>query len=130
MKKLKRRFVIPIIVLAVIFVLFHTILFVGYVPTESMEPTIHKDSFIVGCRIFDELEIGDVVIFQNEGELLVKRVASVSGSTIKHNSQCLEVPANSLYLLGDNPDNSWDSRYWDNPFVSVDQVRAKVLFGK
>lgn len=51
MGKLKRWFVIPALALAVTLLLFRFVLFIGYVPTASMEPTLHKDSLIVGSRI-------------------------------------------------------------------------------
>ncbi|RKJ39176.1 S26 family signal peptidase [Acutalibacter sp. 1XD8-33] len=41
----------------VIVLLSRFVLFAGYVPTESMEPAIHKDSYILGCRIFGELKV-------------------------------------------------------------------------
>ena len=37
-------FLIPAFVIIMILVLFRTVLFLGYVPSESMEPTLEKDS--------------------------------------------------------------------------------------
>ncbi len=57
-----RPFIIPIVVTLVVLVLFHSIFMLGYVPTESMEPTLETGSLILGLRIFDELETGDIII--------------------------------------------------------------------
>lgn len=36
------------------------------------------------------------------------------------------VPEDSYFMLGDNRNNSGDSRYWNNPFVSRSKVLAKA----
>jgi signal peptidase I len=38
------------------------------------------------------------------------------------------VPDNHFFVLGDNRNNSVDSRHWDYPFVSGRQIRGRVLF--
>ena len=78
-----RPFIIPIVVTLVVLVLFHSIFMLGYVPTESMEPTLETGSLILGLRIFDELETGDIIIFRRDGSYLVKRIAACAGETIR-----------------------------------------------
>ena len=127
MKKTKKGFVIPVFALAVTLVLFRFVLFVGYVPTESMEPTLHKGSFIFGSRIFSELEVGDIIVFQHERKLEVKRIAAAEGTVVQWQNSQLTVPAGHYYVLGDNAANSRDSRYWTEPFVSLESVMAKIF---
>ena len=126
MRKLKMRCVIPVLVRAVTFIVFHFVLFVGYVPTESMEPTLHTGSFIVGSRIYGELEVGDIVVFQHEGKLLVKRIAAIAGDMAEHKQEMLCVPNGKIYVLGDNRSCSVDSSSWDDTFISSNSVIAIV----
>ena len=107
-----RPFIIPIIVTLIVVLLFQYIFMFGYVPTSSMEPT---------------LETGDIIIFRHDSSYLVKRIAACEGDTLVHQNAIVTVPKNCFYVLGDNAANSHDSRYWDNPFVSYEDVIAKLL---
>lgn len=120
--RIKWKFIVPTLALLSTFLLFRLVLFIGYVPTESMEPTIPKGSYILGSRIFGELKVGDIIVFEHEGKQLVKRIAAVGGDAVEHKGRRLIVPQECFYVLGDNPDNSYDSRYWSQPFVSYRQV--------
>ena len=60
--KNNRWLLIPILS-SLLLVLMKTVLFLGYVPTESMEPTLKKDSFILGTRLYGDLTDGDIIIF-------------------------------------------------------------------
>jgi signal peptidase I len=37
------------------------------------------------------------------------------------------VPEDRYFMMGDNRDNSRDSRLWENPFVSPDQIKGKAF---
>lgn len=106
--------------------MFRTVFILGYVPTNSMKPTLEAGSLILGVRIKGSFEVGDVVIFCHGGNLFVKRIAAVGGNVVMHNGINMSVPEGSYYMLGDNADDSYDSRYWDDPFVPVTTVVAKV----
>lgn len=122
-----RPFISPIIVTLIVVLLFHCIFMLGYVPTSSMEPTLETGSLILGLRHFDELETGDIIIFRYDSSYLVKRIAACEGDTLVHQNAIVTVPENCFYVLGDNAEDSHDSRYWDNPFVSYEDVMAKLL---
>lgn len=127
MKKLLKKMCVPGLVMAVVFALFQFVLFIGYVPTESMEPTIHKGSYIVGTRILGELKVGDVIVFRHEGRLLVKRIKAVGGDMVIHKGKKMVVPVGCFYLVGDNEKKSVDSKEWVHPFVTREMILQKVL---
>ena len=132
---------VPVGLTLFFYVMLKFVIFVGYVPTESMEPTLPKGSIIIGTRIFRVPQVGDVIVFEKDGLLMVKRVAAVSGEVIdltkltymKETSlpdnadTVVAVPPNSFFVLGDNTRNSWDSRYWEEPFVTLNQIKAVIV---
>jgi signal peptidase I len=126
MKKLL-PILIPVFCAILVLVLFRCVLYLGYVPTASMEPTIHQGSLILGLRQFGELHTGDVVIFRRDGRTLVKRIAAGPGETYILNGSPITVPAGCYLLLGDNADDSYDARYWNDPFISTENILAKAL---
>lgn len=127
-KKNLWKWAIPFFIMAITLVLFKVVFLFGYVPTESMEPTLKKDSHIVGTRIYSRLGVGDIIIFHHDGKLLVKRIAAKKGEQIELNGVSLTVPKNSYYVLGDNVEHSLDSRYWEDPFVKQEDIVARLIW--
>lgn len=127
-QKKKSIYLVPVAVTLVALFLLKSVFLIGYVPTASMEPTIKQGSFVVGLRFYGELERRDIIIFCHDGKLLVKRIAAVGGESVRWGEGILCVPEGMFYVLGDNVDNSDDSRYWENPFVSREYVESKLIF--
>jgi len=129
---------VPICLTLLCYVLLQHVFLFGYVPSDSMEPTLQEGSFIFGLRIFETPTVGDIIVFEKGGTLQVKRIAAVSGDHIdlskleymdslpipNWSDPLLTVPAGHFFVLGDNTQNSYDSRYWENPFIAEEQIVA------
>ena len=126
MKKYK-WLIIPVFVATMVLVLMKTVFFIGYVPTASMEPTLKKGSLIFGTRIFDDLETGDVIVFTKDGTVMVKRIAAIAGETITVDGVSYTVPEDSYFVLGDNMEESKDSRHWQDAFILKVNVLAQIF---
>jgi signal peptidase I len=128
LRALIKNWAVPVGCGLIFLILLKCVFFVGVVPTTSMEPTIKQGSVILGVRVFGELRRGDVIVFEHQGRLLVKRIAAVADDTVSVNGRPQTVPDGCFYMLGDNAADSIDSRYWDEPFVTREQIVA-VLCG-
>lgn len=125
------------------------------VPTDSMQPTISNNAHYLVSKVFKKLNRGDIVVFTHEGDSIkyVKRIVGLPGEKLKLEKGTLYIdgveikedyikypggiedfeviiPKNEYVLLGDNRADSKDSRYWDKPTLSIDDIEGKVLFVK
>jgi len=135
-----KGYAIPLLCGISFFLILRFILFVGFVPTSSMAPTIPEKSFIMGTRIYGSLQKGDVVVFKLNGAVLVKRIVALPGETVyiddrtstvsvgikpSYSTRILVVPDDFYFVLGDNSDHSIDSRTWQDPFIPRESIVAK-----
>lgn len=122
------------------------VLIIGFVPSASMDPTITEESIIIGNRNMESIQLNDIVVFKKDNILEIKRIVAKENDIIEYqdekiyingtyegeckdkDNEILAVGKNEYYVLGDNRSNSLDSRYWDYPFISKENIEAVLIY--
>lgn len=119
-------------------------------------PTIQKNSVLFCTYIHDvsKVERGQILVFESDelGKTLIKRLIGLPGETVSIredgsiavDGQVLdesyvvypqmgeemefEVPQGQYLFLGDNRAGSEDARYWDEPFIAAEKIKARARF--
>lgn len=137
--------------------LLRFVLCITVVSSASMVPTINVGDLNVASRLAylkRSPERGDIIILSNKetkGQDYVKRIIGLPGDKVSfkngyvyiNNMRCneeyldptvetnctksFEVPEQSYFVLGDNRENSIDSRYWKDPYVKRSDIVGKVI---
>lgn len=159
LKESKRQIIIFVVSSLIFLFIFKFIFIIGVVPTESMVPTIQKNTVVISNSLAyrnKPIQRGDIINFYFDGNLLIKRVIAIGGDEVEIkngnvyvNGEITEVyndalvdytlyecniviPEDCCYVLGDNRGNSLDSREYG--CIPYKDVKAKALininFGK
>lgn len=105
---------------------------------------------------FSEPKRGDIIIFKypdDEEEKYVKRIIGLPGETVRISNAKVyiddsetplqeeylkdewtvatgpfefQVPEGCYFVMGDNRNDSWDARYWDNTYVAREKIIGKA----
>lgn len=156
MKKSIKSWLLVIVTAVILATLINQLLFfLIIVPSGSMYPTIKPKDRILTTRMYntEEIERGDILVFYSDElqETMVKRVIGLpndlveikEGGTVYINNQKLnepyvkdfdqqtgtyKVPNNEYFFLGDYRSHSYDSRKWEDPFISEENIAGKAQF--
>ena len=142
----------------IISILFNTVWMLSLIPSESMENTIRKGDFVFGSRLetgAQDIKRYDILIFippDDPDTTYIKRVIGLPGETIdvfdgevyaddvKLDSSFIKepqddsgdgsyiVPQGHYFFLGDNRNISFDSRFWDEPYIPLKNIKAKAKY--
>ena len=145
-----------VIALAIGLILSKYVIANAQVPSSSMETTVMAGDRIFINRlsyVFGEPQRGDIVtfIYPDDGETLyLKRVMGLPGETIQGKGGVIYIDGNPLekdftqeisyddfgpytvpedcfFMMGDNRNDSWDSRYWKHTFVEKEDIVGKAV---
>lgn len=120
------------------------------VDTNNMDNTLKIDDRVYVDKDFTKIDSGHVYQFKKDGNTLIDRCIGVGGDHIvvqnekvfinyilvaenyvssdggdKINMEIV-VPDGKLFFLGDNRNNSWDSRYWIDKFIDESDIVGEV----
>ena len=117
----------------------------------SMEPTLEKGNIVLVNRIYrfwEKPQRGDLIVFEDERGTFVKRIIGFPGETVEvisgevfidscpveesyanqliGDASPLLVPEGSVYVLGDNRSEMYDSRMEEVGCIPLDRIEGIV----
>lgn len=157
-KKLVRAVLIYFAFAFVVAILFQTVLMLSLITSGSMETTIMTGDVVVSTRFdvkAEDIERYGILIFIPPDEpdtTYIKRVIGMPGEIIEVSNGKVyadgveleesflhapmnqtgdgvyEVPEGHYFFIGDNCNNSKDSRFWEKKYVPLGNIQAKAKY--
>ena len=93
--------------------------------TFMTEPIVKRVIATEGQTVDIDFASGSVYV---DGELLEEDYINEPTYVEEGTEFPLTVPEGSIFVMGDNRNDSKDSRYWTNTFVTKDEILGKAIF--
>lgn len=140
-----------------VFFIVQKCIMISVIMSESMVGSLNVGDVVFYNRfsyVRNEVERGDIIIYFNEseGKMFTKRVIGIGGDHIEFKngdvyinnllvdesaylsdeietncSKVFDVPQGCVFLMGDNRENSFDSRFFLEPYLEEEKIIGKYL---
>jgi signal peptidase I len=94
-------------------------------PDED-DSAIHIIKRVIGLP-GETVEVRDAQVFINGAPLEEPYAQWTAGGKLDGNFGPVVIPAGKVLLLGDNRDNSKDSRFWTDPFLDMKRIKGRAV---
>jgi len=150
---MKYKRIIPILIIAVVLITKTCIIDIAIVKGDSMNPTLKNNDLLLYSKINNNYSRFDIVIMKIDNKYYIKRIIGLPGETIEYKDDKLLVnkeivdepfnttktsdftlnqicsyeiiPENKYFVLGDNRENSYDSRNYG--LVDASNIKGKII---